>query len=98
MYEDVKYSNTLLSVFNNSLIIQWGKYISGQSAKDSISVNVNFPIAFPYFPIAFSAVANDFSDICSIRDDSKTGFRMSIHERYAEYTAYANFWWICIGY
>lgn len=76
----------------------WGKYISGQSAIDFISADVTFPITFSYYPVAFSAVANDYSDICTIRNDTKTGFTMNIHERYNQYTVFANFWWICIGY
>ena len=87
-----------LWVISNDLIIQWGKYISGQSAKDHISVHINFSISFPYYPIAFSAVASDYSDICSIRNDTTTGFDVYIYERFVEYLAFANFWWTCIGY
>ena len=50
MYEDVKYSNTLLSVFNNNLIIQWGKGIG----------NTTFPIAFKnYCSVANQNARND---------------------------------------
>lgn len=80
------------------MIIQWGKHISGQSATNQISIWIDFPLAFPYYPVAFSAVANDFSDICAVREDIPTGFQMNIHERYADQIAFANFWWICIGY
>lgn len=83
---------------NNGFILQHGKYMSGQTATDEIRVTITYPISFPNNVVCFAGVCNDFSDILSIRNDTNTQFIAAIFERYSQYTVYANFWWIAIGY
>lgn len=71
--------------------------MGNQSSTDHTETIISFPIAFTLWPLSFSGIANDFSDICNIKNDNLTSFTFYTYERYSQYNAYNNFWWHCIG-
>lgn len=83
---------------NNQIIIQFGAYWGNWSGRDNVSGEVYFPISFPIWPRAIVGTPNDFSDILILRDWGVSKCTWAIHDRYSDYSAYANFSWMAIGF
>ena len=84
MYEDVKYSNTLLSVFNNGIIVQFGVCKTRST--------ITLPVAYTKcFSIAISHAYGDNNAMRTTKS-GLTGISFS--------TAVGNYdmWWITIGF
>ena len=83
---------------NNQIIIQFGAFWGGWNATDSVTGELYFPISFPIWPRAIVGTANDYSDILVFRDWTVSKCIWAVHDRLGNYTAYANFSWIAIGF
>lgn len=95
MCKHVKYSNTLLSAFNNKLIIQYG--YTTWSASKTITKTITYPVAFiTHWCVTCQSTGTGAFVGSNIISNTKTNF---------EYHAYGNntertngVFWIATGY
>ena len=85
-------------VINNisNLILQWGCFIGNHRQQDAISGTIIFATSFNNIFIT-TATGHDASDIISLRNLSNTSVNFDVFERYSEYYAFDNLFWLAIG-
>lgn len=86
-----------LGVFNNGLIVQYGKIWWAGSYRDGYSNTLNYPTTFTDF-YSIVGTANDYSDILIFREYTPSGCVWALHDRYDNYYVYPIFMWIAVGY